>query len=919
MSDRKWVVGIAACLLLVRVAVAGPGEEALATADSDSNVFRWNETELEAALAAAPGEGEAGDRPVLEVPSPFGGSLRFELVRSPLMEESLANEFGRLRTFRGQAVEDGHPRADTLRLVATPWGYYAQVLSPSGDFLVRPRQSQFEVGVIFEEAFPANAPAPSSGSCASSGELPADGPDGDGDGSAQPTPGLRTYRLAVATSQDWSIAAAKQLPSAAQDESPELQTLASVLILVSRVTGIFEKELGIRFLLVSGTREVLSLDLTVPIPGQDQVRPMKAEEVYERIQSKIGLSTTFLGGPEYETFHVGHVFVTGNEGLSKVASVCTENKGLGVTGWLANWDSAAVNLFAHELGHQFGAQHSFNDGTSIFRFAESAFEPGSGSTIMSYAGRCGEDNVQSWCDAYFHAGSLAQIRRFLANSDQPHPPEVDTGNHAPYVVAPAGELQIPPGTPFILRPAELGDSDGDEVTLCVEQIDEGETDAGLDGAGDGSTPLFRSLPPSRQGERSFPRVCQLYEAADRVAPAPALPNRGEMLPSAEAAGRTLTFRMTVRDNRSSGGATSFVDVPVKVAPSDPFRVFELLREPTTQRVLAGQHRLFWRSDVLESLQPGIQVRILLSLDGGRTWRALIESTENDGEETIFLPCQPVCGARIRVESLGNPYLTLFAVTRSFGIEPIRSVLPIAVAVPLSADGSALSAEGELQAAALAADLLPQRPRVVLHTNGVAARLTALFLAERLETPAAPLPTGFSYAALPPDEAEGIVIVVGTGEEEWESLGLGSQVPIASRPDEGILALKLFRGGATLSRLPFRPLSTPRRLFAKLEADLARLRTLVPKKLLPADRTELLAAVEVLRRSRDDLSEQIASRKGIPAVRARKLLRDFAGQIDAVADLLEGAGLPSRMDALRVHLRLGGARGLLDELRRTMGW
>jgi hypothetical protein len=223
-----------------------------------------------------------------------------------------------------------------------------------------------------------------------------------------------------------------------------------------------------------------------------------------------------------------------------------------------------IDYVAHEMGHQFGASHTWNGvygSCSSSSFSPcSAYEPGSGSTIMAYAGICddsnGDDNLQANSDPYFHRHSLDQILAFVAGPGacsvdvpgvNPSPPTADAGPDA----------TIPIATPFELRAEGF---DPGEETFTWEQLDLG-TQAPLATGDDGTQPNFRSQPPTTGRVRVFPRLADLV--AGTTPP-------GETLPVSD---RTMTFRVTVRDNDPDGGREGHDEMTLtSTTASGPFEV-----------------------------------------------------------------------------------------------------------------------------------------------------------------------------------------------------------------------------------------------------------------------------------------------------------------------------------------------------------
>lgn len=594
---------------------------------------------------------EAAAAPVLlALPYPDGTDRLFRVEESQVLAPELAARFPEIRTFVAQGVDD--PTA-TARLSLTSLGFHAMVLSAPGTVIInpyrrwdaryvlsyfkrearRPSGAGFRCGVNEEMQREAEILAPIPG------QIPS-GPPAEVASGTQ----LRTYRLALAATGEYSAAVCAPNPAAVAC------ALTAMAVSMNRVNAIYEREVAIRMVMVANNDLVVYTDGdTDPYTNEDGVEMLFENQ--SNLNSVIGLSN----------YDIGHVFSTGGGGVASVGP-CTSNKAWGVTG-LPNpvGDPFDVDYVAHEMGHQFGAAHTFNGTTSNCagnRSGSSAYEPGSGSTIMAYAGICGSENLQPHSDDTFHARSFDQIVAFSTGATGSScAVATATGNIAPAVNAGAA-FTIPKQTPFALT-GSATDADGDALTYMWEELDLGSASPPNSDVS-AVRPIFRSFVPLAEPSRTFPRLPDILGNVSTL---------GESLPTRN---RTMTFRLTARDNRISGGGVNFASTTVTVsAAAGPF----VVTQPDTALSWPGNSSQTVTWNVAGTSAAPVScanVAIHLSTDGGNTFpTVLAASTANDGSEGVTLPNTPTAQGRVRVSCVGNVFFDIsnagFTITDANGL------------------------------------------------------------------------------------------------------------------------------------------------------------------------------------------------------------------------------------------------------------
>ena len=353
-------------------------------------------------------------------------------------------------------------------------------------------------------------------------------------------------------------------------------------------------------------------------------------------------------------FDIGHVFIrippqssTFVAGIAIPNGVCRgDRKGRGASSFPDPGDFEFVSTAAHEIAHQFSATHTWNSNSNgcdptQYRPAH-AFEPGSGTTILSYQGACAPDNIPGAGGFYYHGDSHEAIVTYSRTQQGANCPVISNLNNQPPTVAvDAGGFFIPISTPFELT-GSASDGDGDVLTYCWEQFDLGPP--GNPNNPVLNAPIFRSFPPVASPTRIFPQLPNILNNTHTT---------GELLPTYD---RDLTFRLTVRDQ--NGGVVADEIAFQATEDAGPFEI-EFPNAPMT--FTAGlPMQVQW--DVANTDLAPVNcssVDIYLSENGGLTFPHLLAAdVPNTGSTTVLLPDLATNFARIKIKGANNIFFDI---------------------------------------------------------------------------------------------------------------------------------------------------------------------------------------------------------------------------------------------------------------------
>ena len=612
------------------------------TVPQEFKLFTLNPVELNSLLATAPQRFTTPSNAIIEFPTSNGEIQKFRVYEASVLDALLQAQYPTIRSYTAQGIDD--PSA-IARFSYSDSGLNVMISSANyGTIYIDPYTKDLNQYISYAtNSLPEDS---RSFECLVQDTLqdevvlsPLNADDGK----------LRTYRLALACTGEYAQYHLNNqgIPSSATDEVKKAAVLTAMNTAMTRINGVFEKEVALTMVIIANNTEIIFLNA-----GSDPYTNNNGGAMLGQNQSTIN---SIIGAANYD---IGHVFSTGGGGIASLGSVCGSSKAQGVTGLPQPiGDNFYINYVAHEMGHQYRANHTQNN--SCNRNNATSMEPGSASTIMGYAGIC-SPNVQNNSDAYFHAISIQEMWGFISIlGGSACPVETNTGNAPP--TADAGpNYTIPRTTPFILKGIATDPDTEDVLSHNWEQMN---PQIGTMPPQNTSAfgPMFRSENSLISPNRYMPKLSTVLNGQTQTT--------WEVVPSVS---RTMKFRYTVRDNVAGGSSSASDDTVITVdGDSGPFVVTS--QNTSTTWSPQSNETITWDvagTDVAPVDSPNVD--ILFSTNGGQTYDVVIaEDIPNNGSAAISAPNLNTTSGRFMIISSNNIFYDI-----NGGVITIEGVLAL---------------------------------------------------------------------------------------------------------------------------------------------------------------------------------------------------------------------------------------------------
>ncbi|MGB7393572.1 MAG: reprolysin-like metallopeptidase [Pricia sp.] len=603
----------------------------------NGSVFAFEVDRFKKALTSISSQGKNDG--IVRFPDADGRVSAYRVVESPVLSPALSRKYPQIKSYTGFGMENP---GEKVRFSVSPNGVQAMFVHSDGrpnGFIQKVSDKTY---VMYSRD--ADDSMDTDFVCSTKDKMIAK----NGNLTARPVDDqvLRRYRLAVTATAEYTEFHGGTVADA----------LAAINATVTRINEVFETDLAVTLQLVDDTDTVIFTD-----PETDPFSGNSLGALGEEGQNTL---TDSIGEANYD---IGHVFHGGADGGNAgfIGAICIDNrKGSAyASSTVPEGDVFDLDFAAHEMGHQLGANHTWSfesEGTVV------QVEPGSGSTIMGYAGITVNDNVQPNGDDYFHYISIEQI---IENLRSKSCGEIVPIANTPPMLVELEDYVIPKSTAFVLT-GTATDSDADDVlTYAWEQIDNGIIKRATFGPTNAAGANFRSRPPVTEPERYFPQLSRVV-AGNLTQENPAVNSAWETVSTVE---REMNFALTVRDNAPGGGQV--VSELTNISVTNAAGPFEVFSQETNLSYSAGEvQEIAWDVAGTNVAPVNTQtVDILLSTDGGLTFpEVLAEGVLNDGSHDIVVPGLPTTEARVMVRAVDNVF---FAVNASdFTIEASEVVL-----------------------------------------------------------------------------------------------------------------------------------------------------------------------------------------------------------------------------------------------------